>query len=98
MRDLETGQGSRDHDLFRETVGLIRDSGLDILINLTAGMGGDLIVDDEDPSKMGAGSDMVNAETRMAHVEALRPDIATLDCGSINFSDNNYLHVQTPNM
>ncbi len=98
MRDLETGQGSRDHDLFRETVGLIRDGGLDILINLTAGMGGDLIVDDEDPSKMGVGSDMVNAETRMAHVEALRPDIATLDCGSINFSDNNYLYVQTPNM
>ena len=47
-----------------------------------------IVVDDEDPSKMGAGSDMVNAETRMAHVEALRPDIATLDCGSINFSDD----------
>jgi len=98
VRDLETGQGSRDQDLFRETVGLIRDGGLDVLINLTAGMGGDLIVDDEDPSRMGVGSDMVNAETRMAHVEALRPDIATLDCGSINFSDDNYLYVQTPNM
>ena len=61
-------------------------------------MGGDLIIDDDDPSVAGPGSDMVNAETRMAHVEALRPDIATLDCGTINFSDSNYIYVQTPNM
>ena len=61
-------------------------------------MGGDLVVDDDDPTIAGEGSDMVNAETRMAHVELLRPDIASLDCGTINFSDNNLIYVQTPNM
>ena len=98
VRDPETGQGSRDVALFRETVERVRASGRDVLINLTAGMGGALIIDDNDPSVAGQGSDMVNAETRMAHVEALRPDIATLDCGTINFSDTNYIYVQTPNM
>ena len=98
VRDPETGQGSRDVTLFREAVERVRASGRDVLINLTAGMGGDLIIDDDDPSVAGPGSDMVNAETRMAHVEALRPDIATLDCGTINFSDSNYIYVQTPNM
>ena len=61
-------------------------------------MGGDLIVDDDDPATPGPGSDLVNAETRMAHVEALRPDIASLACGSIHFSDDNVIYVQTPNM
>ena len=86
VRDPETGAGSRDIELFRQSVEQVRASGRDVLINLTAGMGGDLIVDDDDPATPGPGSDLVNAETRMAHVEALRPDIASLD------------YVQTPNM
>ena len=98
VRDPETGIGSRDVDLFKDAVERVRNSGRDVLINLTAGMGGDLVVDDDDPTIAGEGSDMVNAETRMAHVELLRPDIATLDCGTINFSDSNYIYVQTPNM
>ena len=97
-RDPETGIGSRDVDLFKDTVERIRNSGRDVLINLTAGMGGDLVVDDDDPTVAGPGTDMVNAETRIKHVELLRPDIATLDCGTINFSDSNYIYVQTPNM
>jgi len=100
VRDPETGIGSRDIDLFKDTVTVerVRNSGRDVLINLTAGMGGDLVVDDDDPTIAGEGSDMVNAETRMAHVELLRPDIASLDCGTINFSDSNLIYVQTPNM
>ena len=85
VRDLETGAGSRDVELFKDTVERVRNSGRDVLINLTAGMGGDLVVDDDDPTVAGPGSDMVNAETRIRHVEQLRPDIATLDCGTINF-------------
>ena len=98
VRDPETGVGSRDITLFREAVERVRASGRDVLINLTAGMGGDLVVDDDDPTVAGPGSDLVNAETGIAHVELLRPDIATLDCGTINFSDSNYIYVQTPNM
>ncbi len=98
VRDPKTGAGSRDIELFRQSVDRVRASGRDVLINLTAGMGGDLVVDDDDPATPAPGSDLVNAQTRMAHVEALRPDIASLDCGSINFSDDNVIYVQTPNM
>ena len=69
-----------------------------MLINLTAGMGGDLVVDDENPEVPAEGTDLISAEERMAHVELLRPDIATLDCGTINFDNANYVYIQTPNM
>ena len=98
VRDPETGKGSRDINLFKETVELVRNSGRNVLINLTAGMGGDLVVDDENPEVPAEGTDLISAEERMAHVELLRPDIATLDCGKINFDNANYVYIQTPNM
>ena len=98
VRDPETGKGSRDINLFKETVELVRNSGRNVLINLTAGMGGDLVVDDENPEVPAEGTDLISAEERMAHVELLRPDIATLDCGTINFDNTNYVYIQTPNM
>ena len=98
VRDPETGKGSRDINLFKETVELVRNSGRIVLINLTAGMGGDLVVDDENPEVPAEGTDLISAEERMAHVELLRPDIASLDCGTINFDNANYVYIQTPNM
>ena len=98
VRDPETGKGSRDINLFKETVELVRNSGRNVLSNLTAGMGGDLVVDDENPEVPAEGTDLISAEERMAHVELLRPDIATLDCGTINFDNANYVYIQTPNM
>ncbi len=98
VRDPETGKGSRDINLFKETVELVRNSGRNVLINLTAGMGGDLVVDDENPEVPAEGTDLISAEERMAHVELLRPDIASLDCGMINFDNANYVYIQTPNM
>ena len=98
VRDPDTGKGSRDINLFKETVELVRNSGRSVLINLTAGMGGDLVVDDENPEVPAEGTDLISAEERMAHVELLRPDIATLDCGTINFDNANYVYIQTPNM
>ena len=77
---------------------LVRNSGRNVLINLTAGMGGDLVVDDENPEVPAEGTDLISAEERMAHVELLRPDIASLDCGTINFDNSNYVYIQTPNM
>ena len=75
----------------------MRDSGTDIIINLTAGMGGDLEVDDQDPRKAGPGTDLVNALERLVHVEELLPEICTLDCGTLNFGDGNMIYVSTPN-
>ena len=87
VRDPETGQGARDPALFREVVARVRDSGTDIVLNLTAGMGGQLLLDPDDPARMIAGTDLATAAERMQHVEELLPELCTLDCGSMNFGD-----------
>jgi uncharacterized protein (DUF849 family) len=85
VRDPATGEGGRDPAHFRETVARIRDSGVDVVLNLTCGMGGRLVLDEEDPSVMAAGTDMARPLERMAHVRELLPEICTIDCGSMNF-------------
>ena len=89
VRDPETGKGSRDPDLFEETVNLIKQNGVDVILNLTAGMGGDFNLDDDNPSQPGPGSDIVGPVERLVHVERLRPEICSLDCGTLNFGDGN---------
>lgn len=101
VRDPVTGKGSRDPALYREVVARIRDSGTDVVINLTAGMGGDLVFGDvEQPLPPDpAGTDMAGATARLAHVAELLPEIATLDCGSMNFAaGGDYVMVNTPSM
>ena len=94
VRDPETGQGSRDPALFREAVDMIRDSDVDMIINLTAGMGGDWVPSAEDPSLPGPGSDMIGPEERLAHVIDCKPDICSLDCGTMNFAGD-YAYINT---
>ncbi|MBT8435146.1 MAG: 3-keto-5-aminohexanoate cleavage protein [Gammaproteobacteria bacterium] len=88
VRDPESGQGSRDPALFKQTVDMIRDSGVDMIINLTAGMGGDWVPGEEDPSLPGPGTDMIGPEARLEHVLECKPDICSLDCGTMNFGGN----------
>jgi len=99
VRDPETGKGTRDVHLYKEVVDRIRSSGTDIIINLTAGMGGDLeIGSGEDPFKFGKATDLVGPLTRLAHVDELLPEMCTLDCGTLNFGDGDYTYISTPNM
>ena len=91
VRDPATGKAARRIEHYRETVERIRDSGVDVVINLTAGMGGDFVFDAEDPTRAGSGSDLAGAQERVAHIEELRPEICTLDCGSLNFSDGLFM-------
>ncbi|NLS75453.1 3-keto-5-aminohexanoate cleavage protein, partial [Bradyrhizobium brasilense] len=97
VRDPETRRGSRDPALYREVVQRIRKSDVNPLINLTAGMGGDLILGGPDaPLSLAAGTDLVSARERLVHVEELRPEICTLDCGSMNFRGNReYVMINT---
>ena len=95
VRDPETGQAARDPALFKQTVDLIRGSGVDMVLNLTAGMGGDWVPDAANPAMPGEGSDMVGPEQRLAHVFACRPDICSLDCGTLNFGDGNTIYINT---
>lgn len=98
VRDPETGRGSRDTRLYAEVMDRIRGSGTDVIVNLTAGMGGDLHVRDDDPLRPGPDSDLVGALERLAHVAQLGPEMCTLDCGTLNFSDHDMAYVSTPEM
>ncbi|MEB8337482.1 MULTISPECIES: BKACE family enzyme [Streptomyces] len=98
VRDPETGDPSRDTKLYREVVERIKETGTDVVINLTAGMGGDLVIDPDNPTKHLPGTDLVSGLDRLPHVEELLPDICTVDCGSLNFGDGSNLYVSTPDM
>ena len=100
VRDPETGQPARDPALYREVVERVRDSGVDVVLNLTAGMGGDLTLGPADrplPFSQ-ADTDLASAEERLAHVAELLPEICTLDCGTMNFGEGDYVMTNTPAM
>jgi len=96
VRDPETGKGSRDPEWFKEVVERIRSSDTDVIINLTSGMGSDWTPSNENPSMSGPGSDMIGPLERLAHVKELRPEICTLDCGTLNFGNGNDIYIATP--
>ncbi|MFO1088708.1 MAG: 3-keto-5-aminohexanoate cleavage protein [Hyphomicrobiales bacterium] len=97
VRDPKTGKGARGVHLYREVMERIRAKNTDVIINLTAGMGGDLEIGQGDkPMTFGGGTDLVGPVERLLHVAELRPEICTLDCGTLNFGDGNGIVVQTP--
>ena len=101
VRDPTTGQGSRDVELYRQVVDIIRAADVDAVINLTAGMGGDLVLGGPDsPLPLDqVATDLAGAAERLVHVEALRPEICTLDCGTMNFAaGGDYVMANTPEM
>ena len=88
VRDPATGKGGRAPEHFREVVRRIRASGTDVILNLTAGMGGTMYLTDADPRNMGPGTDLVPSDVRFQHIEELLPEICTIDCGSMNFGED----------
>lgn len=98
VRDIATKQGSRDVELYREVAKIIAASDVDPVINMTAGMGGDLIIDPSEPTLQLPGTDLVNGLERLAHVEELKPEICTIDCGSLNFGEGSQVYISTPDM
>ncbi|MCI2264425.1 3-keto-5-aminohexanoate cleavage protein [Sediminivirga luteola] len=101
VRDPQTRQGSREVALYREVARIVGESDVDPVINMTAGMGGDLMVDPSAPAeRLGRieGTDLVSGLERLAHVEELRPEICTIDCGSLNFGEGSMVYVSTPDM
>ena len=100
VRDPETGKGARRIELYEEVVEHVAASGVDVVLNLTAGMGGDLTLGStEQPLPLSpAGTDMAGASERLEHVARLRPEICTLDCGTMNFGEGDYVMTNTPAM
>jgi len=99
VRDPESGAPSRDFTYYREVTDRIRDADVDVILNLTAGMGGDIIFGSaEKPFPTAAGTDMIGASERVAHIAECLPEICTLDCGTMNFAEADYVMTNTPGM
>ncbi len=100
VRDPETGAPSRDLKYYREVTERIRDADVDVVLNLTAGMGGDMVFGSpERPLPLNeAATDMIGAAERVAHVADCLPEICTLDCGTMNFAEADYVMTNTPGM
>ena len=99
VRDPETGAPSPSiWTLYREVTDRIRDADVDVVLNLTAGMGGDMVFGGvENPLPVvEAGTDLVGASERVAHVAECLPEICTLDCGTMNFAEADYVMTNTP--
>ncbi|MDF1716372.1 MAG: 3-keto-5-aminohexanoate cleavage protein [Antarcticimicrobium sp.] len=100
VRDPETGAPSRRLDLYREVTERIREAEVDVVLNLTAGMGGDMVFGPtESPLPLkDEGTDMIGAAARVEHVAQCLPEICTLDCGTMNFAEADYVMTNTPGM
>ena len=101
VRDPQTGVGSRDTALYAEVADRVRSAEIDVVLNLTAGMGGDLVLggDEQVLPPNPVGTDMVGATERLHHVRTILPEICTLDCGTMNFaSGGDYIMVNTPSV
>src|SRR5690554_209474 len=92
VRDPDTGAVSHSLDHFREVMERVREAEVDIVMNITAGGGGDWIPDAEDPTRGGPGTDIQTPAERHAPVGELLPELCTLDCGSLNFGDMVYVN------
>jgi uncharacterized protein (DUF849 family) len=100
VRDPETGAPSRNRAMFREVTERIREAEVDVVLNLTAGMGGDITFGPtERPLPLNeTGTDMAGAAERVEHVADCLPEICTLDCGTMNFAEADYVMTNTPGM
>jgi len=94
VRDPQTTRPSMDGALYREVVERIRSSGTDVLINLTTGPGARFIPGADDPLKAAPGSTLALPAARVRHVVELRPEICSLDMGSMNMGGQ--VFVNTP--
>tara|TARA_B100000886_G_scaffold327012_1_gene274050 strand:+ start:183 stop:1094 length:912 start_codon:yes stop_codon:yes gene_type:complete len=100
VRDPNTGIPSRKIEYYKEVTNRIREAEVDVILNLTAGMGGDMVfgsVDSPLPYSEN-GTDMAGADERVQHLEECLPEICTLDCGTMNFAEADYVMTNTPGM
>ena len=100
VRDPDTGSPSRKIEYYKEVTNRIRESEVDVILNLTAGMGGDMVfgsVDSPLPYSE-KGTDMAGADERVQHLKECLPEICTLDCGTMNFAEADYVMTNTPGM
>lgn len=95
VRDLKTTRPSMDPALYREVVDRIRSNGSDVLINLTTGPGARFIPGADNPLSPAPGSTLAPPAERVRHVVALKPEICSLDMGSMNMGGQVFINTPT---
>jgi uncharacterized protein (DUF849 family) len=93
VRDPKTTKPSMELALYREVVERIREKNDEVVLNLTTGAGGRFIPDAAEPRKAGEGTTLTTPAVRLRHVEALRPEICTLDVATMNFGEHAFVNV-----
>lgn len=97
-RDPRTGLQTRDLGTYREICNRIRDSGVDVLINLTCGHAAYFLPDPDDESRAAPGTDIGDVAERIAHIEECRPDLCSLDMTTANQVEDgvDFVYLNTP--
>ncbi|MER8886929.1 3-keto-5-aminohexanoate cleavage protein [Mesorhizobium sp. M0816] len=97
VRDPETGAPSRRNDLYKEVTDRVRQASTDVVLNITAGMGADLVFGSvEQPLPLAPSTDLCGATERFSHIAECLPEICTLDCGTMNFNVGDFVMTNTP--
>ena len=92
VRDPETGEPSMALELYQEVFDRIRDAS-NMVINLTTGAGARIIPDDANPAGLGPGTTWTSPERRTEHIVKLKPELCSLDIGSMNFGPRLFANV-----
>jgi uncharacterized protein (DUF849 family) len=79
----DDGRPSMELAHYREAVERIRDSGVDVIINLTTGPGQRFIPSKDDPKVAAPGTTLMHPMRRVEHVVALKPEICSLDLNTM---------------
>jgi uncharacterized protein (DUF849 family) len=87
VRDPKTGAPSMALEYYREVVDRIRSSSVDAIINLTTGAGARFVPGADDPKVADPRSTLTTPAERIRHVIALKPEICSLDLGSMNMGN-----------
>lgn len=95
VRDPETGVPSGEFRLYEDVVDRIKAANADVLINLTTGFGGRFLPGEEDPSRGGPGTSLIDPLRRCEHVLKLKPELCSLDMGSLNFGSTVFINTPT---
>jgi uncharacterized protein (DUF849 family) len=92
VRDPATGKPSREFAHYREVVDRIRNSGVDVIINLTTGPGAAYFPGTDNPAIGGPGTTLSRPEERVRHVQELRPEICTLDIATLSMGERTFMN------
>jgi uncharacterized protein (DUF849 family) len=95
VRDPSTGKASMDPGLYTDVVARIKCRNTGLIINLTTGPGSRFVPDTADPKRGGPGTSLTHPAERVAHVQALRPEICSLDIATMNLGPSPILNTPT---